>query len=145
MMLTRGEGRGAGWGLAPCAAFIAASAVLAGCGSSSSSSTSGGTSGSGSTGSPGVARAAKEVASHSATTAKSPLPATSVSGVSKFKGRTVYYIPLVQQIPGFVVTAQTMKQALGKVGLSQQVCDGKGQPSAMASCIQQAMAANAAG
>ncbi len=145
MMLTRGEGRGGGWGLAPCAAFIAASAVLAGCGSSSSSSTSGGTSGSGSTVSPGVAKADKEVASLSATTAKYPLPATSVSGVSKFKGRTVYYIPLVQQIPGFVVTAQTMKQALARAGLSLQVCNGQGQPSAIAACVQQAAGAKAAG
>src|SRR6266568_4110325 len=145
MMLTRGEGRGGGGGLAPCAAFIAASAVLAGCGSSSSSSTSGGTSGSGSTVSPGVAKADKEVASLSATTAKYPLPATSVSGVSKFKGRTVYYIPLVQQIPGFVVTAATMKQALAKAGLSLQVCDGQGQPSAVAACVQQAVGAKAAG
>jgi len=53
-------------------------------------------------------------------------PSASVSGVSRFKGRTVYYIPLVQQIPGFVVTAQTMKQALAKAGLSLQVCDRPG-------------------
>jgi len=65
--------------------------------------------------------------------------------VSKFKGRTVYYIPLVQQIPGFVVTAQTMKQALARAGLSLQVCNGQGQPSAIAACVQQAAGAKAAG
>jgi ribose transport system substrate-binding protein len=73
------------------------------------------------------------------------VPTAGVSGVSAFKGRKVYYIPLVQSIPGFVVTASSMKQALGTAGLSQQVCDGQGQPSAVAACVQQAVAANAAG
>jgi ribose transport system substrate-binding protein len=87
----------------------------------------------------------QEVTSLSATTATYPVPTASVSGVSKFKGRTVYYIPLVQQIPGFVVTAETMKVALAKAGLKLQVCDGQGQPSAVAACVQQAVGAKAAG
>ena len=128
--------------LAPGVAFIAASVVLAGCGSSSSSS---GTSGSTSKVPAGVATAEKNVAALSAPTPSYPLPSAPVSGVSKFKGRTVYYIPLVQQIPGFVVTAQTMKQALAKAGLSLQVCNGEGQPSAIAACVQQAVGAKAAG
>jgi ribose transport system substrate-binding protein len=145
MRLTSGTRRGGGrrW-LAPCAAFIAASVALAGCGSSSSSSTSSTASGS-SSAAPGVTKAKQEVASLSAMTGSYPVPTASVSGVSKFKGRTVYYIPLVQQIPGFVVTAQTMKVALAKAGLSLQVCDGQGQPSAVAACVQQAVGAKAAG
>lgn len=147
MRLTSGAGRrsGRGW-LAPGAAFIAASVVaLAGCGSSGSSSTSGSSSASGSSVPAGVSTAQKQVAGFSATTATYPVPTASVSGVSKFKGRTVYYIPLVQQIPGFVVTAQTMKVALAKAGLKLQVCDGQGQPSAVAACVQQAVGAKAAG
>jgi ribose transport system substrate-binding protein len=65
--------------------------------------------------------------------------------VSKFRGRTVYYVPLVQQIPGFVVTAQTMKTALAKVGLRLQVCNGQGQPSTISACVQEAAGARAAG
>lgn len=147
MRLTSGAGRGSGRGwLAPGAAFIAASVVaLAGCGSSGSSSTSGSSSASGSSVPAGVSTAQKQVAGFSATTATYPVPTASVSGVSKFKGRTVYYIPLVQQIPGFVVTAQTMKVALAKAGLKLQVCDGQGQPSAVAACVQQAAGAKAAG
>jgi ribose transport system substrate-binding protein len=68
-----------------------------------------------------------------------------VPGVSKFKSRIVYYIPLVQQIPTFVVAAQSMKQALAQAGLSLQVCNGQGQPSAIAGCVQQAVGARAAG
>jgi ribose transport system substrate-binding protein len=80
-----------------------------------------------------------------ATTTNYPVPTASVSGVSKLKGRTVYYIPLIQFIPGFVVTAQTMKVALAKVGMNLQVCNGQGQPSAVAACVGQAAGAGAAG
>jgi ribose transport system substrate-binding protein len=144
MMLT-----GKRW-LAPCAAFLAASAVLAGCGSSSgsnasSNSGSGGSGSGGSSVSAGVTAAQKQVASLSTETASYPVPTASVTGVSGFKNQTVYYIPLVQQIPGFVVTAAAMKQALAKVGLSLQVCNGQGQPSAIAACVQQAVGARAAG
>jgi ribose transport system substrate-binding protein len=68
-----------------------------------------------------------------------------VSGVSKFAGRTVFYIPLDSHIPGFVVTAATMKTALAKAGLKFQECDGQTNPSAIASCVSQAQGVNAAG
>jgi ribose transport system substrate-binding protein len=126
--------------LASCAALLVASAALAGC-STSTPSPSGSNTGSAAD----LATAQQKVASLQATTSTYPVPKATVSGVKQFAGRTVYYIPLVQQIPAFVVTADSMKQAFAKVGLSQQVCDGQGQPSAIAACVQQAIAANAAG
>jgi ribose transport system substrate-binding protein len=131
--------------LAPCAALIAASVAVAGCGSGSNNSSSSPSSSSGSATPAGVATAQQQVASLSATTATYPVPTGSVNGVKKLKGQTVYYIPLVQQIPGFVVTAATMKTALAKAGLKLQVCNGQGQPSAVAACVQQAVGAKAAG
>jgi len=131
--------------LAPCAALIAASALVAGCGSSSNNGSSSSSTSSGSAAPSGVSTAQKQVASLSATTSTYPVPSASVPGVAKLKGQTVYYIPLVQQIPGFVVTAQTMKQALARAGLKLQVCNGQGQPSAIAGCVQQAEGAKAAG
>jgi ribose transport system substrate-binding protein len=80
-----------------------------------------------------------------ATTTSYPVPTASISGVLSLKGKTVYYIPLIQFIPGFVVTAATMKTALAKVGVSLQVCNGNGVPSTVASCVQQATGAGAAG
>jgi ribose transport system substrate-binding protein len=80
-----------------------------------------------------------------ATTSTYPVPTASISGVSALKGKTVYYIPLISFIPGFVVTAATMKVALAKVGMSLQVCNGQGQPNAVAACVQQATGAGAAG
>jgi ribose transport system substrate-binding protein len=79
------------------------------------------------------------------TTSSYPVPTASVKGVSALKGKTVYYIPLVQFIPGFVVTAATMKTALAKAGVNLQVCNGNGVPSTVASCVQQATGAGAAG
>jgi len=128
------------------AAVIAASAALAACSSSSSSTTSSPASSStGSTASAGVQKAEQMVAQLESTTAQYPVPAAGVSGVSKFKGRTVYYIPLDAHIPGFVVTAQTMKQALAKAGLNFQECDGQATPSTIASCVSHAAGAGAAG
>jgi len=124
-------------------AGVTALAVLAGCGSGGGggATTPPASAGSGE----GVAKAQAEVARLSAATTKYPLPTAPVAGVSGVKGRTVSYVPLVQQIPGFVVTAQTMKAALTRAGLDLQVCNGQGQPSAIAACVQQATAANAAG
>lgn len=139
--------------LAPGAAITAA-AVLAGCSSSGSSSssapsgasTSAGSSSSATSGaSAGVTKAQQMVSQFEATTTSYPVPTTTISGVSALKGKTVYYIPLVAAIPGFVVTAATMKTALAAAGLKLQVCDAQGQPSGVASCVQQATTAGAAG
>jgi ribose transport system substrate-binding protein len=147
-------------------AAAAAAALLTACGSSGGSasapppSTSGatasapagaGSSTGGSTGSTGsatadgLALARQTVAKLEATTSSYPVPTASVPGVSKLKGKTVYYIPLIQAVPTFVVAAQTMKQALASAGLSLQVCNGQAQPSAVAACVQQATTAGAAG
>jgi ribose transport system substrate-binding protein len=140
--------------LAPGAAITAA-AVLAACSSSGSSSTTSSapasspaaSSAASATGgsSAGVTKAQQMVTQLEATTTSYPVPTASISGVSSLKGKTVYYIPLVQFIPGFVVTAATMKTALAKLGVNLQVCNGNAQPSAIASCVGQAAGAGAAG
>ena len=142
--------------LAPGAAITAA-AVLAACSSSSSSATGSSPAGASSPAaasssaaasggaSAGLAKAQQMVSQLEATTTKYPVPTGSISGVSSLKDKTVYYVPLIQFIPAFVVTAATMKVALAKVGMNLQVCNGSGQPSAVASCVQQATGAGAAG
>ena len=133
--------------LAPGAALTAA-ALLAACSSNSSSSANGIPSispAASSSTSSGLALAQQAVAKLETTTSSYPLPKASISGVSKLNGRTVYYIPLAQAIPTFVVAAESMKAAMAKAGLKLQVCDGQVQPSAIAACVGQAVAANAAG
>jgi ribose transport system substrate-binding protein len=134
---------------------LAAAALLAACSSSSSSSsTTGTTSGTSSASTSasattpadaGVALAQQTVAKLEATTSSYPVPTASVPGVPKLKGRTVFYIPLLQDVPTFAVAAQTMKAALTRAGLKLQVCDGQAQPTAVAACVQQAVGAGAAG
>ena len=131
-------------------AAITAAALLAACSSSSSSSTSSSSSASSSpsvtsSAAAGVAKAQQMVTQLEATTSQYPVPTANVSGVSSLKGRTVYYVPLVQAIPTFVVAAEAMKVALTKAGLKLQVCDAQGQPSGVAACVGQAVTANAAG
>jgi ribose transport system substrate-binding protein len=136
------------------AAAITAAALLAACSSSgSSSSASGGStssavsSSSASASSPassGVTAAQQMVAQFEAVPSH-PVPSASLKGVSALKGKTVYYVPLVQQIPGFVLTAAALKTALSKVGMKLQICNGEAQPSAVSACIGQAAGANAAG
>jgi len=136
-------------------AAVAVAALLAACSSSSSPATS-----SSSTSSPsasasaagttspadaGVALAKQTVTQLEATTSTYPVPTASVPGVSKLKGRTVYYIPLLQDVPTFAVAAQTMKAAVTRAGLKLQVCDGQAQPTVIATCVQQAVGAGAAG
>src|SRR5258708_2704678 len=104
-------------------AAITAAALLAACSSSTSStgsapaassspaasSPSASSSGSASsTADAGVAKAQQMVSQFEATTTSYPVPTASIKGVSALKGKTVYYIPLVAAIPGFVVTAATM-------------------------------------
>jgi len=131
---------------------VAAVALLAACSSSSSSTTSTSSSSSAtaaaSASSPagsGLALAQQTVAKLEATTSSYPVPTASVPGVSKLAGRTVFYIPLLQDVPTFAVAAQTMKAALARAGLKLQVCDGQAQPTAVAACVQQAVGAHAAG
>jgi len=130
------------------AGAIAAAAMLAAC--SSSNSTTGGatpssSATSGSAASAGVAKAEAMVTQLEATTSTYPVPTAPISGVSSLKGKTVYYIPLVAAIPGFAVTAQTMKAATAAAGLKLQVCDGQGNPSTVSSCVTQAEGAGAIG
>jgi ribose transport system substrate-binding protein len=92
-----------------------------------------------------VAKAEQMVAQLESATSQYPVPAGRVSGVSKFKGRTVDYIPLDAHIPAFVIAAQAMKAALARAGLNFQECDGQGTPTTIASCVSHAAGAGAAG
>jgi ribose transport system substrate-binding protein len=130
------------------AAVAAASATIAACSSSGSpssspsSSSSGGTSGAASA---GVTKAQQMVSQLESTTTTYPVPTSSISDLSKLKGRIVYYIPLDAHIPGFVITAASMQSALTKAGVKFQECDGASNPTAISACVTQAEGANAVG
>lgn len=133
--------------LAPCVLAAAVTAFAAGCSSSSTSADSspaGGGSSSGAS-SPGLAAAQAQVKKLEAPTTSYPVPAAPIHGVSKLKGKTVYYVPLDAHIPAFATAAVAVKAALAKAGLKFQECDGQGNPTALSSCVSQATGAGAAG
>ncbi|WP_375476233.1 sugar ABC transporter substrate-binding protein [uncultured Jatrophihabitans sp.] len=68
-----------------------------------------------------------------------------VTGVSKLKGKTVWYIPIGSAVPILNAFGVGMKGALDKLGIKLQVCDGKFLPTTMASCINQAATQGADG
>ncbi|MFF2370540.1 sugar ABC transporter substrate-binding protein [Agromyces sp. NPDC058110] len=73
-----------------------------------------------------------------------PVPTDAVDGIDAFKGETVYYVPVTLQSPQFSIVSAQLTEALETVGISVQVCDGKGNPSDIGSCIGQGTQAGAA-
>ncbi|MGV9711734.1 sugar ABC transporter substrate-binding protein [Gordonia sp. NPDC003424] len=74
-----------------------------------------------------------------------PVPTEPLSGnVKAVAGKTLYYIPITQQSPQFAVTQQALEKAAKTVGMSVQVCDGKGTPTDVSACVGQATKAEAA-
>lgn len=118
--------------------------LLAGCSSVEAQQAGGSTSSSTSSGSAPeavAARAAVDAASKPAPAFTAPGPA--VTGVSALKGKTVYFVPATYQVPVFQALQGSLETALGKAGLTLEVCDGKSNPANMASCMQQAVDARA--
>lgn len=136
------------------AAALMLAGTVAACSSTSSGTGSSGTGSSGtgssgasasatSTASAGVAYADKAIATAEAQPS-APVPATAISGLSKLKGKTIYYVPISSDVPSFAITAAAMKTALASVGVNLQVCSGNFNPSQFAACFSQAIGANAA-
>lgn len=72
-----------------------------------------------------------------------PVPTTPVDNASSLSGKTVYYIPITQQSPQFAVTGKTLTAAMSAVGIHVQICDGKGTPTDVSACVNQATQAKA--
>lgn len=70
-------------------------------------------------------------------------PGGALDGVGDLAGETVYFIPATFQVPVFQALAGSLESALGAADITVEVCDGKSNPSNMASCIQQAIDARA--
>ena len=126
------------------ASLGAVTLLAAACGSSgsSSSSSSGGSgsssgSSSGSGSSSELTAANADVSQYSKVVSSYPAQ-QSISGVSKLKGKTVWYIPIGASVPILAAFGSGTQQALAKVGITTHVCDGKFLPTNIAACISQA-------
>lgn len=114
--------------------------ALSGCSGSTTTAESSGNA-SGTTGS----ASASQLQSLTEAAATYPLPSGEVKDVSAVKGKVIYYIPISLQAPQFAATQKSITAAANAVGADVQVCDGKGTPSAVSSCVEQATSAKAAG
>ena len=66
-------------------------------------------------------------------------PGDALEGVGDLAGSTVYFIPATYQVPVFQALSASLESALGAADIELEVCDGKANPSNMASCFQQAI------
>ncbi len=92
---------------------------------------------------PEAAAAAKVVAAVSSPVDTFTAPGPAITGVSKFAGKTVYYIPATLQVPLFKIQETGLKAAFGAVGAKVQTCDAKSNPQDLATCLGQAVDAKA--
>ena len=122
---------------------VAAGAVAAGTtGSAPSGSVSSGSTPSGSAPS-GMAAMQADLAAHYKAITTYPA-ITPVSGAaSKLKGKTIWYVPIGAQLPYLATVGAALTEALGDLGATVKTCDGKFQPTEVASCLTQAAAQGA--
>jgi len=136
-------------------AALAAAVAVAGCGSSSSSSSSassatsstaagtGTSTNASASADPGVTHAQQVVAKYSNPVSSYDVPTASVKNVAALKGKTVFYIPLLTQIPAFAIVGPSLQEALGKAGITTRICNGQANPTGVAACVNQAVSAHA--
>lgn len=72
-----------------------------------------------------------------------PVPEVEAGDVASLAGTTVYYIPLTQQAPQFVVTGSAVEEAFAAVDIDVQICNGNSTPTEIDACITQAVQADA--
>lgn len=70
-------------------------------------------------------------------------PGPALEDLSSLAGGTVYYVPATLQVPMFTNVGDGIAEALGNLDVSVQVCDGKANPADIASCLNQAVNADA--
>ncbi|XPP26746.1 MAG: sugar ABC transporter substrate-binding protein [Leucobacter sp.] len=93
--------------------------------------------------SPQAQAAAEVVAAHTGAVDEFTAPGPAVDGAA-LAGKTVYFIPATLQAPLLNSIGDSVTTALGNVDVTVQVCDAKLNPADIASCIGQAVDADAA-
>jgi ribose transport system substrate-binding protein len=106
--------------------------------SACTSGASGGGGGGGGDSAAEVSAAKDFLAKYSGTVDQYPEVPSLPGGVSAFKGKTVWYVPIGSAVPILNAFGVGVQQAMSAVGINTQVCDGKFLPTTIASCLNQA-------
>jgi len=93
---------------------------------------------------PGVRQASALVSQFEQTAAYQPAGSPLTGVRAALAGKTVYYVPIDQQVPIFPVIEAGLSQALASVGARLHVCDGAASPATATACLNQAIADGAA-
>lgn len=93
----------------------------------------------------GLAHARQQLAKFSKPFRKDPTAGPPISGVATLKGKTAWYVPIVDTSPWFAEVGTGVKEAVTKAGMVYHLCSGEGTPSGVASCLNQAVSSGAAG
>lgn len=118
------------------ATVIVAAAALALTACSESSSASTGDSASSSSGSATTAVAQQNLAKY--LDGATPSTPATIAKMPDLKGKTVWWVPLSNNIPIIQQTGQGLAAALKKVGATMHVCDGNLVPTTIGSCLTSA-------
>jgi ribose transport system substrate-binding protein len=116
-------------------------AVLTACGNSASGSTA-----PAAATSPADVTAAKSaVDAQLAALTQIKAPGGQVTGLGKFSGGTIAYIPITLKATYFEAELEQITQAVQPLGLRVQVCDAQAQPTVATQCLDQAVSAKSVG
>ena len=126
------------------AAAAATATALAACSSSGGASNAGSTGGGGTSpaATQGVSYAKAQLAKYESTRDTYGTP-VSVPNVPDLHGKTIWYVPIGTAVPVLATIGSAMTDALGKLGATVHVCDGKFQPTTVASCMSNAVSQGA--
>ena len=122
-------------------AAVAAVLVISACGSTSSPTTSGSASSSASQA--GIAAATAQLDQYLNPPSTYPAIPT-ISSVAGFKGKTIWWVPIINSVPTLAAMGVAMQAAAQHLGATVHVCDGKALPTTIAACLTQAAAEGAA-
>lgn len=127
--------------VAAVAAALGLVLTLAACGSTSTSSSASSTSSTSSsaTGSSSGVQAAKAYLAKASQPVVWSGPTTPVK-ISAARGKSVDIVNLTQEIPALAIWANTAQAQLQAAGVNATICDAKGTPNGITTCMQQALA-----
>ncbi|MCL2768667.1 MAG: substrate-binding domain-containing protein [Solirubrobacterales bacterium] len=123
--------------MALCGTAVGAS----GCGSADSPTHTASASGGG----PGAAHARAVVAKLEQPTTSFGAPGPPLTNAKSLAGKSVWYVPISISVPVFAIADESLRTALGKLGIQLHTCSGEANPSATAACLEHAVSSGAGG
>ncbi|GAA3290314.1 sugar ABC transporter substrate-binding protein [Streptomyces cinereospinus] len=93
----------------------------------------------------GVEHAKTRIEEHLDALTEIEAPGEQISGLERFRGRTIAYVPITLKATYFQAELEQITAAARPLGMRVQVCDAQAQPTVATQCINQAVAARSAG